>query len=346
MNQKIKTICQSVLILLLSILVCLMMVQIEKLQGTARVINYAGLVRGATQREVKLEITQNPNDALIQYLDDILSGLKYEDGHYDLIRLDDKRYQQKLDLQINYWQQLKTELIAVREKGYKNTDIVDMSETYFHMADETVSAAESYSEKIASQLRWLEVLSIADMVVLISSLVVQSIRAFSISKKNKVLEQKAYLDLHTGLPNKSRCEELLHVARFIEEPTACFIFDLNNLKHVNDTMGHSVGDQLIMNFARILRNTVPPRDFVGRYGGDEFMVVLYHADRQKIDEFLADLKREIEQFNLHGENTEISYAQGWALSTEYAHCTLHSLFDKADQFMYENKQRSKMGRQD
>lgn len=346
MNQKIKTILESVLILLLSVLICLMMVQIENLQGTARVINYAGLVRGATQREVKLEITGNPNDELIQYLDDILSGLKYEDGHYDLVSLNDKHYQQKLDTQISYWQKLKNELMEVREKGYENTEVVDMSEMYFHLADETVSAAEDYSEKIATKIRWLEILSVADVVVLISSLVVQSIAALRIAKKNKILEQKAYLDLHTGLPNKSRCEELLHATRFIEEPTACVIFDLNNLKHVNDTMGHSVGDQLIMNFARILRNTVPPKDFVGRYGGDEFMVVLYDADQAKIDRVLSDLKNEIEQFSQYGENTEISYAQGWALSTEYAHCTLRSLFDKADQFMYENKQRSKMGRQD
>lgn len=76
------------------------------------------------------------------------------------------------------------------------------------------------------------------------------------------------------------------------------------------------------------------------------MVVLYDADRAKIDRVLADLKNEIEQFSQYGENTEISYAQGWALSTEYAHFTLRSLFDKADQFMYENKQRSKMGRRD
>ena len=56
------------------------MIQISWLQGTARVINYAGLVRGATQREVKLEITENRNEELIKYLDDILSGLRYQDG--------------------------------------------------------------------------------------------------------------------------------------------------------------------------------------------------------------------------------------------------------------------------
>ena len=74
----------------------MIMVQITRLQGTARVINYAGLVREATQCMVKLEITGSRSDELIKYLDDILSGLRYQDGHYDLVKLHDKEYQDKL----------------------------------------------------------------------------------------------------------------------------------------------------------------------------------------------------------------------------------------------------------
>ena len=58
-SKNIIGIVQSCLILILVVLIIYMMIQISRLQGTARVINYAGLVRGATQREVKLEITGN-----------------------------------------------------------------------------------------------------------------------------------------------------------------------------------------------------------------------------------------------------------------------------------------------
>ena len=58
-SKNIIGIIQSCLILLLIVLIIFIMVNISRLQGTARVINYAGLVRGATQREVKLEITGN-----------------------------------------------------------------------------------------------------------------------------------------------------------------------------------------------------------------------------------------------------------------------------------------------
>ena len=77
--KTINTVIESCLIVILIVLVAIMMVLIGKLQGTARVINYTGLVRGATQREVKLEITGNPNDELINYLDGILEDLKYKD---------------------------------------------------------------------------------------------------------------------------------------------------------------------------------------------------------------------------------------------------------------------------
>lgn len=346
MKQKLENIAKSVLIVVLIVLVGLMMLQINNLQGTARVLNYAGLVRGATQREIKLEITGNQNDELIQYLDDVLSGLKYEDGHYNLTSLKDAAYQQKLDAQMAYWEELKAEILKVRRQGYEATDIVDMSETYFGMADETVSAAERYSEKIASGIRWLEIFSAADMILLAILLLGQTFSAIKIAQKNKLLEKRAYIDLHTGLPNKSRCEELLHNVEFITEPTACIMLDLNNLKHVNDTMGHSVGDQLISNFARILREAVPAKDFVGRYGGDEFIVILYSTDRRGIKNVLLGLQEDVDEFNSHGQNTRISYAQGWALSSDYSHCTLRTLFDAADKYMYDNKQRSHHGRQD
>lgn len=242
-------------------------------------------------------------------LDDILSGLKYEDGHYDLVSLSDKDYQKKLDVQIACWDKLKNEIQKVRSGENGTADLVDMSETYFQMADETVAAVK-------------------------------------VSRANRQLEQKAYIDLHTGLPNKSKCEELFHNVEFIKTPTACIVFDMNNLKRVNDSLGHSIGDQLILNFARLLRNSIPTKHFVGRYGGDEFMAVIYDATRESITEILTELQNEVEQFNGYGTQFRISYSHRLALSTDYNECTLRTLFDKADKYMYENKQQSKQGRQD
>ena len=243
-SKNIIGIIQSCLILMLIVLIIFIMVNISRLQGTARVINYAGLVRGATQREVKLEITGNPDDELIKYLDDILDDLKYKDGQYNLVNLRDNEYNDKLYILSDYWEELKKEIKAVREVGYQNTDIVKMSEIYFKMADETVSVAENYSERIAIKIRALELLSVFDMLGLVILIIIQTIAAMKMSVLNKLLEQRAYTDAHTGLPNKGACEVLLNNKEMAAEHTACIMFDLNNLKIINDTKGHSKGISL------------------------------------------------------------------------------------------------------
>lgn len=340
-SKNIIGIIQSCLILLLIVLIIFIMVNISRLQGTARVINYAGLVRGATQREVKLEITGNPDDELIKYLDDILDDLKYKDGQYNLVNLRDNEYNDKLYILSDYWEELKKEIKAVREVGYQNTDIVKMSEIYFKMADETVSAAENYSERIAIKIRTLELLSVFDMLGLVILIIIQTIAAMKMSVLNKLLEQRAYTDAHTGLPNKDACEELLNNKEKVSEHTACLMFDLNNLKIINDTKGHSKGDQLIFNFAHLLRRVIPQEAFVGIYGGDEFMVVIYNTSKTEIEDILMQLSREKDSLNSRGNDMPIDYACGWAISDADSECTIQMLLDKADYYMYENKQSRK-----
>ena len=78
------------------------------------------------------------------------------------------------------------------------------------MADETVSAAESYSEKIAIKIRTIELLSALDMLILVILVIMQTLKAMQMAMQNRLLEQKAFVDAHTGLPNKNACKELLN----------------------------------------------------------------------------------------------------------------------------------------
>ena len=99
------------------------------------------------------------------------------------------------------------------------------------------------------------------------------------------------------------CENVI-----INEQSQYFL--LNNLKTVNDTMGHSAGDQLILNFAKLLRSVIPEKDFVGRYGGDEFIAVIYHTSEAEIKEILKSLYREKERLNSCENQLPIDYACG------------------------------------
>lgn len=165
-------------------------------------------------------------------------------------------------------------------------------------------------------------------------------------RKERSLNEKAYVDLATGLPNKNKCEEMLSSHLPISKPTACFMLDLNDLKKVNDTLGHEMGDIMILNFAKLLRKVVPLHYFVGRFGGDEFIVIAENiSGREEAEDLIKKIKDMILKFNgLRGE-FQINYACGYALSEDYPEATLFDLLNEADLNMYEDKIKSKKGKE-
>lgn len=92
-----------------------------------------------------------------------------------------------------------------------------------------------------------------------------------------------------------------------------------------------------MDFAKLLRSVIPEKDFVGRYGGDEFMAVIYHTSKTEIEELLKNLRREKDRLNSKEEQIPIDYAYGWAFSVGDSAHTMQTLLDQADSRMYENK---------
>lgn len=335
---------ESLLILLLVILTFFMVKSVENIQGSARVVNYTGIVRGATQRLVKLEMAGRPDDALIEKLNTVLSDLNQGGGPYGLVHLESQEYREKLHAVIHYWEDLQEEIMAARENGPEQTNLLAMSEGYFFLADELVASAEHFSQTHATQIRWLEGAMLLDIAMILFLLVRQTMKAANLGRRNHELNKTAYIDIHTGLPNKSRCEQVLTAREDITVPTSCMMFDLNDLKWVNDNLGHIAGDTLIYNFAHILRRVLPEKHFLGRYGGDEFVAVLEDVDRDKIEALIEDVQEEVRRFNADGRQVPISFAYGYAVSSDYQHCTLEVLLGKADHNMYQNKRGMKAAR--
>ena len=336
-----EKIAQGILLIVLITLTIFMMSDVKKIQGNARVINYAGIIRGATQREIKLEISGNENDVLIKYLDDIFYGLTNGGGKYQLTTLNDQHYQKKLTELHTSWLSLKDEISLVREKGYQQTNIIKMSEEYFYLADETVTAAEDYSQKCATRLDQIEKALIVVIALVILMMIKESVSTVILMKKNRELNKKAYIDLHTGLPNRSRVEELIAHYDHLDEPTAIIVFDLNDLKVVNDSLGHLAGDTLIMNFAHIIRTSIPEKYFVGRYGGDEFIALLNDVSQQEVEDIITQVQEEAKRYNDFSKQIFIEFAFGYALSVNSQETNLKLLLNQADKNMYECKARIK-----
>ena len=111
-------------VLLTAILISLffaVLVLVGKIQGTARVVNYAGLVRGKTQLIVKLEISGTPEDALLGDMASYIEGLRFGSSELDLVRLDDADFQAKMAALSSEFDDLRNELILVRQRGYAET---------------------------------------------------------------------------------------------------------------------------------------------------------------------------------------------------------------------------------
>lgn len=336
--KNLRNYLEPLLILTLSILIFSTIYNIYLLQGTARVVNYTGLVRGATQRVVKLEIVGSPDDRLIENLDDILAGLQNGGGKYKLVKLDDVKYRNDLTELANYWQELKQEIAKSREGYYTNTKLLPMSETYFILADQVVSDAEVYSQKIADRLQLLEFCMIVNVVILLIILAIYQLQSRRMQSKYKKLSATAYVDVQTWLANKSSCEKKLQDQQWLDKHVGFLMFDMNNLKQVNDSLGHAAGDSMISNFARMLRLSVPDNQFIGRFGGDEFIVILSDSEVSDMNEIIATLNENITAFNKGSNSIQISYAVGKAHTSCYVgNVTMQVLFERADYDMYQNK---------
>ena len=134
---------------------------IDQSQTYGRLINYVGIVRGATQRRVKLELAQEPHDDLIAYLDGIQDELRTGEGPYGLIRPDDLEYNNNLSQLQRLWGTLKEDILAARQDKTASAALLRASEDYFDLANKTVFAAESFAHKETSMLLRLIVLMAA-----------------------------------------------------------------------------------------------------------------------------------------------------------------------------------------
>lgn len=121
----------TVLTVILIVLFFSIMIMVGQIQGTARIVNYAGLVRGGTQRMVKLENAGQPQDKMRGIIASYINGLQNGSDELNFVRLDDNAFQNKMVELDEYFQKLTQEIDLVREKGYENTDIISMMREVF-----------------------------------------------------------------------------------------------------------------------------------------------------------------------------------------------------------------------
>ena len=195
---------------------------------------------------------------------------------------------------------------------------------------------------------------LAIFLAVLMTVIIASFIAYYLSSKRRELtfmqsalelNKKIYIDFATGLPNKNKCEDMTASQEPLRKPTACAMFDLNGLKNVNDSLGHDMGDRMIYTFATLLRQAVPNKYFVGRFGGDEFILIANSiSSKQEIEQLIAHITQHIEAFNQQNADFKLSYAYGFAYSGDYDKISIQELLHIADEKMYAYKKQCKMCR--
>jgi diguanylate cyclase (GGDEF)-like protein len=117
-----------------------------------------------------------------------------------------------------------------------------------------------------------------------SSLAAQAVVALDNVRLHRIVERQALVDGLTGLANRRHCEEALSSelsrAQRFGTPFTVVLADLDDFKDVNDIHGHPTGDAVLREFAEVLRETMREADVAGRWGGEEFVLLLPGADEK------------------------------------------------------------------
>jgi len=211
-----------------------------------------------------------------------------------------------------------------------------------------VSVSLDIGDVLTRHERWFHVAtgSILAAAVLLAGLILLYFRRLraKLVKAQELTEQLANTDALTGVPNRrqlmSRLEEELARSSRTGKPLACALLDVDHFKRVNDTLGHQVGDEVLVALTRIVREVVRSYDLLGRFGGEEFLLLLPETDLEKAAE-LAERVRQAMQERLAataGATLLDPVTVSLGVTAQRPGDTLESIIKRADDALYRAKQ--------
>ena len=178
------------------------------------------------------------------------------------------------------------------------------------------------------------------------SLAAHAAVALENARLHRIVERQALVDGLTGLANRRQCEDSLtsEIARGdrLGTPFTLILADLDDFKEINDLHGHAVGDDVLREFASVLRATVRDSDVAGRWGGEEFLLLLPGADAvggaQLADRIRASLA---ERSFLGRDGQVVTVTCSFGVAQHRAGGDERELFAAADRALYRAKREGK-----
>ncbi|WP_022947005.1 GGDEF domain-containing response regulator [Methylohalobius crimeensis] len=170
-------------------------------------------------------------------------------------------------------------------------------------------------------------------------------KAKELSLANRKLEQLANTDLLTGLPNRryaqQRLQQELAATHRYARPLGIMILDLDHFKSINDSLGHTAGDQVLQHAAQTMQKALRASDVLCRWGGEEFLAIVPNADLAATGKLAERLRRHL----LSHQPTELTLKRPVTVSIGLGACPpardLEQLLHLADEALYRAKEKGR-----
>ena len=166
-----------------------------------------------------------------------------------------------------------------------------------------------------------------------------------ITKRKEIEQQLSELankDSLTNIFNRRKIEELcelelLRTKRYKSDLSIIF-FDINSFKVINDTLGHHLGDEVLVKISNIIEKSIRSIDAIGRWGGDEFLIILPETNLSQCKNIVSHLEKQLNELEF---SKTIKVTCSFGIATYEENDTLDSLLKKADESMYQEKSHHK-----
>lgn len=164
-----------------------------------------------------------------------------------------------------------------------------------------------------------------------------------LEKYSKKLQMQATTDTLTGLANRRKITELLkeEIKKLEEDNNNNFniiMLDIDFFKKVNDNYGHPMGDEVIKKVSNHMQDKVGSEGVVGRFGGEEFLTILYNNNIQEAALLANQIRSDIESKKIEFEGKQISVTVSMGIACSSETVIYQELLNKADERLYKAKE--------